>query len=850
MKKTLHLKKALRTSLFVLLLSVVGMAKGYAQDFYVDGLNYTINDDGVSVTVSGEYGMSYEPLVIPESVENDGVNYAVTTIGDNAFSWYNSSINVGLELVIPNSIVKIGESAFSGSYNLTRLTIGNSVAEIGNDAFSDCGIEGELVIPNSVTTIGNAAFCRCEGFSGSLTLGNSVTTIGNYAFQGCGFTGDLNLPGSVTTIGEAAFYNCGFTGSLAIPNTITTIGDYTFGWCEGFTGELVIPNSVNSIGYGALAFCEGFTGSLVIPNSVATIGDYAFQGCTGFSGLIIGNAVTTIGEAAFQWCSEFTTITISNSVATIGCGAFYGCEGLTTLTIPNSVTRIIGNPFSYCDGLGQITVESGNTVYDSRGNCNAIVETASNTLVVGCKNTVVPNTITTIGENAFEGCVLTSVVLPASVTAIKGYAYSGCSNLTSVNIPNHVVSIGQGVFSGCNGIDQITVEEGNPVYDSRNNCNAIIETGTNTLIQGCKNTMIPNSVTKIGNSSFHSCSGLTSIEIPDSVLEIGDAAFLSSGLSGKLTIGNSVTRIGDDSFFGCYDLTSIEIGNSLTRIGKRAFMYCDNFLGDLIIPNSVTCIDEMAFESSYEGCFGGNLVLGNTLDSIGQGAFRGCSFNTVVSLNAVPPTYDGWGAFDCYPYPDLIVRCGSKEAYEAVPYWANFVSSIEEDCSPHNVNIDENNMSGGNVSASVSSTELGEEVQLTVTPDEGMELALITVSNANDPSQTVPVYPIGRNNSIYAFIMPHFDVVVSAAFTVSSSVNEDINTEACIYPNPTNGPVTIEVFGLHHVSIFNAFGQQVYDGAVDGDIFEYDFSGHEAGIYLIRMETANGVAAKRLIVTK
>ena len=812
MKKTLHLKRTLRAALLVLLLGVVGIVKGHAQDFTVDGLNYTINEDGVSVTVSGEYGMWYEPLVIPESVDN-GVNYAVTAIADNAFAWGN----LWGELIIPNSIVTIGESAFEGCSNLTGLTIGNSVVEIGN-----------------------SAFCWCEGFTGSLTLGNSVTTIGNYAFQDCSFTGDLNLPSSVTTIGAGAFYNCGFTGSLVIPNTIIAIGDYTFGWCEGFTGELVIPNSVNSIGYGAFVCCEGFTGSLVIPNSVATLGDYAFQGCTGFTGLTIGDAVTTIGEAVFQWCSGFTTITIPNSVTTIGNGAFTGCEGLTTLNIPHSVTSIEGNPFSYCDGIVQITVESGNTVFDSRGNCNAIVETASNTLVVGCKNTDVHNTVTTIGENAFEGCALALVVLPASVTAIEDFAYSNCSNLTSVNIPNHVVSIGEGVFSRCNGIEQITVEESNPVYDSRNNCNAIIETGSNTLIQGCKNTMIPNSVTKIGNSSFHSCSGLTSIEIPDSVLEIGDAAFLSSGLSGKLTIGNSVMKIGDDSFFGCYDLTSIEIGNSLTRIGKRAFMYCDNFLGDLIIPNSVTCIDEMAFESSYEGCFGGNLVLGNTLDSIGYGAFRGCSFNTVVSLNMVPPTSDGWGAFDCNPYSDLIVRCGSKEAYEAVPYWANFVSSIEEDCASYAISVE--NTAGGTVSTSVNSAMLGEEVQISYTTEDGYELNSITICKADDLAMTVPCY----NNS---FVMPNFDVVVKPSFAFTS-VGENSNITVSAYPNPTNGPVTIEAENLRHVSIFNAFGQQVYCGSADGDVYEFDFGKHNAGIYFICIETASGIVTKQVVLMK
>ena len=878
-------------ALSILLLNAVVMTKAYASyDFEAvcpsgQTLYYNIIDapsHHVALTYPGnpdlgpwgwEYWSGYlQPsgnIILPEFVHHNGVDYAVTEIGDHAF-WQCYGLTGSL--TIPNSVTAVGENAFCQCGFTGSLTIPNSVTTIGEGAFYYCcGFTGSLTIPNSVTTIGEGTFYNCSGFTGSLTIPNSVTNIGNSAFAFCyNFTGALVIPDSVTSIGDEAFFACsGFTslsignsvtsigiyafascyqlsGNLLIPNSVVTIGEGAFGSCEGFTANLVIGNSVTTIGDYAFSWC-GFTGNLILPNSLITIGEGAFESCAGFTGyLTIPDSVVTIGGGAFDWCEGLTGLTIGNSVATIGSGAFSGCWGLTSIIIPNSVTLLEGNVFSFCDGIEQITVASGNPVYDSRNSCNAIIETASNILITGCKNTIVPNTVSTIGVYAFYGCGVTSVVLPASVTTLLDFAYGNCYNLTIVNIPNHVVSIGNGVFASSYGIEQITVDEGNPVYDSRGNCNAIIETSSNTLIQGCKNTVIPNSVMKIGNYSFRGCLGLTSIEMPDSVLEIGDLAFCGSGLSGKLKIGNFVTKIGDSSFYGCCGLTSIEIGNSVTRIGKQAFMDCYNLSGDLVIPNSVIVIDDRAF--FYEDSFDGTLILGNSLDSIGCRAFGGCYFNTVISLNELPPTL-GYGELEIYPYPNLIVCCGSKEVYEASD-WVNCVSTIEEDCSPHNVIVDEGNMNGGTVSASVSLASFGEEVQLTVMPNEGMMLSLLTVCNANDPSQTVSIYPIGKANSTYGFFMPQYDVVVKAVFVVGNAVGESSNINISVYPNPTIGMVSIEAEGIRHITISNSFGQVIYQGKVEGNEFTYDFGSHEAGVYLARIETTKGVVVKKVSVTR
>ena len=258
----------------------------------------------------------------------------------------------------------------------------------------------------------------------------------------------------VVGIASNAFEKCGVLTSVTIPNSVTSIGNQAFVSCASLT-SVTIPNSVTSIGYYAFRDCSSLT-SITIGSGVTSIGFCAFNGCSSLTSVTIPNSVTSIDSYAFNDCSSLTSITIPNSVTSIGSYAFDGCSSLTSVTIPNSVTSIGYNAFSNCSSLTSIVVESGNTVYDSRNDCNAIIKTATNTLIGGCKNTIIPNSVTSIGSSAFHGCSgLTSITIPNSVTSIGDYAFAYCTSLTSLTIGSGVTSIGDHAFSYCQSLTDV-----------------------------------------------------------------------------------------------------------------------------------------------------------------------------------------------------------------------------------------------------------------------------------------------------------------------------------------------------------------------------------------------------------
>lgn len=528
----------------------------------VDGISYELDEDHNTACVIAPIDFNgkkieYEgSIVIPETIEDMWTEYVVDSISPNAFknnvttsvsipgtinvipyfgvchSLTNVTIHFGVQEIRPRAFhdlqnlesvyfdstvsaltlgkrgCVIGEGAFRGCKNLKNLHL-SFVREIGDWAFYQCGITS-LNIPGSLTNIGGvAAFQECSNLT-SVIIANGVTNIGQQAFAYCGKLTSVSIPESVTTIGNCAFCNCNSLTSITIPNSVTDIGNGTFQYCSGLT-------------------------SITLPNSITNTGEATFYHCSNLTTVTIPESVTTIGAGAFYECYSLTSINIPNGVTTIGEDAFCFCIGLTSITIPNSVTNIGSNAFYFCGALSFMEVEEGNTIYDSRNDCNAIIETATNTLIRGCQNTIIPD----------------------DVTSICDYAFNGCATLTSIAIPSSVTTIGEDAFYFCGHVlTSIKVDESNVVYDSRNDCNAIIETGTNTLIRGCQNTIIPNDVTSIDAGAFSACVNMTSITIPNSITKIGDYAFeYCYNLKEIYCYAEEVPDINSNAFYNidCFD---------------------------------------------------------------------------------------------------------------------------------------------------------------------------------------------------------------------------------------------------------------------------------------------------------
>lgn len=294
--RILQLKKTAFAALFVMLLIVVGVTKGFAQTFTVGNLNYSVNEDGVSVTVTGHVDgqNATGELVIPESVEYEGNSFVVSLIGENAFS---------------------------GCAGITSLTIGNSITEIRNRAFYNCdGLVGSPVIGNSVDALYWAVFAECDNIT-SITIPASVSWIAPIAFYGCDNlnsvyfnatnSGPFNEGGLDGMFGNW-IANCPSLTNIIIGEGVVNIPAYFASNCTSLTGSLTIPNSVVTIGEKAFYNCSGFTGSLTIPNSVTNIESNAFYGCTGFSeNLTLGQSLASIGNSAFyNACENLSTFTV------------------------------------------------------------------------------------------------------------------------------------------------------------------------------------------------------------------------------------------------------------------------------------------------------------------------------------------------------------------------------------------------------------------------------------------------------------------------------------------------------------------------------------------------------------
>ena len=669
--------------------------------------NVTIPNSVTSIEEYAFYGCSgLTSVTIPNSV---------TSIREYAF--YGCS---GLTSVtIPNSVTSIREYAFYGCSGLTSVTIPNSVTSIGNSAFSGCSGLTSVTIPNSVISIGEYAFDGCSGLTtvnfnaenctscgssnkptfpnglSTLNIGNNVKNIPDYAFYKCSSLSSVTIPNSVTSIGSYAFYGCSGLTSVTIPNSVTTIGDEAFVNCSGLTSIKVDdgnPSYASREGVlytkdlDILIYCPaGKEGSLVIPTTVTSIGDEAFVNCSGLTNVTIPNSVTSIGRSAFINCTGLSSVTIPNSVTSIELFAFYGCRGLTSVTIPPSVTSIGLQAFNYCTGLVKNAYPNTLTNPFSNGISIAypknseltedglIYDAGKKTLLFvpidyTNETVIIPNSVTSIGGSAFEGCNgLTSVTIPPSVTEIGKNAFYGCRSLVKNAYPNTLTNPFSYGISIAYPRDSELTEDG-LIYDA----------GKKTLLfvpidytnETC---IIPNSVTSIGDYAFEGCSGLTSVTIPPSVTSIGANAF--RGCSGLNRVDIS------DIPAWC----KINFNNTFTNpLYYAHHLYLNGQeVKDLVIPDSVTSIGSYAFV----GCSGLKSIYFNSeqLLNLGRNAFSECNDIESIYCNTKrPPVADDFSVFANGVYSSASLYVPSKDLslyYSMVP-WSKFFNIVGTDEFP------------------------------------------------------------------------------------------------------------------------------------------------------------------------
>lgn len=822
---------------------------------------------------------------------------------------------------------------FRGSSDITsfdELQYFTSLTSIPDNAFYNCRKLVSIVIPEGVASITSRAFYSCDKLTSITVVSNNpvydsrndcnaiIRKSDNALVVGCKNT---VIPDGVESIIGSSFFS--YPTSIVIPSSVSSIGSGAFAGVSYLTVEKDNPyfdsrEDCNAIIRKAdnklLVGCKNTT----IPSSVTSIGDFAFEYC-GILNITIPGTVKSIGQCAFKYAS-LTAITLEEGIQSIGYMAFACCP-FTSIHIPSSVSSIgeggLQTPFVNCINLSSITVAEGNEYYDSRDNCNAIIRKSDNRLIAGCKSTIIPSSVKIIGSSAFhtqinpssgeakktlvipEGVttieldafaytLIRAVSIPSSVTSIDEYAFSqcpllstirveratppatgnqvfrdcpitklyvpsgctaayqadypwndmgeiieyaeeeemvfadenvkkvcvlnwdmnvdgifsveeaasvtsinnefkgnttiasfdelqsftgltsigngafgNCSSLTSIVIPAGVSSIGTNPFKGCSALTSLQVVSGNNTYDSRNDCNAIIQKSNNKLISGCKTTVIPANVTSIGSEAFAYLSSLTSVKIPANVTSIDNRAFygcenLSSVYSyivEPFSINSSVFELyydntlyvnvfssatlyvpqgsgtayektnGWNNFKEIEEISNLDFadanvkalcvanwdtdndgelsqveaavvtslgtvfaGNTtissfdelqfftgLTSISNNAFEGC-SALSSVVLPDVLTSIGSNAFD----GCAAlASIAIPSGVTSIGVNAFSGCNNLQTVYVGMVTPVAITENIFENRANATLFVPVGSKAAYEAANYWKDF-NDIEE----------------------------------------------------------------------------------------------------------------------------------------------------------------------------
>ncbi|MGN0153848.1 MAG: leucine-rich repeat protein [Lachnospiraceae bacterium] len=593
------------------------------------GCEFNSYDDVVipnGVTHIGDFAFDESPTLKNITIPSSVISIGRGTIGQNYTDMDGDKFSTCIHAV-PGSYA--AEWAKKNDYDLMSLsqtyedgdgTYEYTVLDDGTIRIDACFSEQEeievpaMIDGKTVTSIGRRAFTECEYYLTSISIPDSVTSIGEYAFSECISLSYVNISSSsnLTSIGDYAFAVCDNIETITIPDGVTSIGEGAFSDCESLT-SIVIPNGVTNIKKNTFNSCCSLE-SVSLPPSMTNIGEAAFSGCDMLQNITLPEGLKTIAKDTFSCCAGLTDITIPSTVTSIGEAAFSGCSGLTNIMIPASVTNINKAAFDGCKGLTGVEVAEENEVYYSDQNC--IIRKDNAELVLGCKNSIIPNNVKSIGACAFSGCMgLRSITIPNGVISIGDCAFSNCKGLTSITIPDSVVNFGEYAIDGNeddfviyasadsaaakwakeNGFDVSSPKDDDPSGGNDNpgtdnpsggndNPGTNNPSGGNTGNGTTTDTTTPGGTTPaaVGTVLKGAVANVTvtsdqegnptveytavankkakTVTIPDSVTVDG--------------ITYKVTSVSAKAFAGCKKATKITIGANVTSIGKNAFKEC------------------------------------------------------------------------------------------------------------------------------------------------------------------------------------------------------------------------------------------------------------------------------------
>ena len=635
-----------------------------------------------------------------------------------------------------------------------------------------------------------------------------------------------------------------------------------------------------------------------IPSSVTSIGEYAFYGCTGLTSISIPSSITSIDDNAFSYCTGLTSISIPSSVTSIGDYAFSSCTGLTSITIPSSVTSIGTNPFEYCSGLNNIYVNSGNTVYDSRNSCNAIIKKSTNKLISGCKNTVIPSSVASIGEDAFYGCTgLTSISIPSSVTSIGMYAFYYCTGLTSVSIPNSVITIRESTFGFCSGLtsvilgDNIDSIEYNAFFLCNNLNTVYCYADTPPVFYGYSTSSTFGYCNHVVNKLIVRCSSVSSYSAWASYFnQITCVPFYT------LTVLTNNIAYGYGSGGGSYAQNATATLSATANNGYHFVRWAD---GNTSNPRSVTVTSDMTYTAVF--------------------ASNNCTI-TVNSNNSDWGTVSGGGN---YIYGQTATLTATSASHYHFERWSDGNTlnprtiSVIEDLSltaffaidSHNITVNTTNPDWCNVTGA-GSHEYGSVVTISVSPtnshyhfdewEDGSTVPSRTITvlcdttlyayfssdqynvsaTSADPSMgfvtgdgsydygssaTITAHPLtgfkflhwndGNTNANRTFTVTQ-DCEFVAYFGPLQGIDEVQESEQMIhvFPNPASDIVTLQLQGFTgtvQLTVTDMLGREVMHKQIQDNGISFSVVGWSPDIYLLRIIFGDGsTAVRKLTVTR